>query len=107
MAAVVEIIGRQIRDIRIDDHHAHQSFALVERLHTEPGRNLADPGIDKVAGVDFASAEAEVDFGGGVEVGKHVGDDVHLGDTLHEDETSVFAPLAVGEVAVDGAVHVT
>ena len=38
---------------------------------------------------------------------EHVRDDIHLGDALHEQFAFVFAPFAIGEVAVDGAVHVT
>ena len=51
-------------------------------------------------------AEGEGDFGDGVNVRKEIGDDVHLGDALQLDFAAVLAPLLVGEVAVDGTVHV-
>ena len=38
---------------------------------------------------------------------EHVGDDVHLGYALHEEFAFVLTPFAIGEVAVDGAIHVS
>ena len=51
-------------------------------------------------------AKAEDSRDGRVDGGQDVGDHVHLRDALHEDLALVAAPLQVGEVAVDGFVHV-
>ena len=76
-------------------------------MDSQPSGLFADAGVYEFAGLDGAPAEGEEDFGGGVEVLEHVGDDVHLGYTLHEDAAFVGAPFLVGEMAVDGAVHVS
>ena len=101
-----ESIVLLVRHVLVYDRDTDQAVPLVEGLYGQPRRYLADAGIDKLAGLDVAPAEAEGDLGGRVEVREHVGDDVHLDDALHEDFAFVLAPFSVGEVAVDGAVHV-
>lgn len=106
MAAVFEAIGFRVRDVGVYDHDADEPGSFVEDLYVQSGGLLADAGLCEGAGLDVVPAEGEGHFGDHVDVREDVGDDVHLGDALLLDFAPVGAPLLVGEVAVDGAVHV-
>lgn len=107
MAAVLEAIGLRVRDIGVHDHDADQSGSFVEDLYVESRGLLADAGFCERAGLDVVPAEGEGYFSDHVDVGKDVRDNVHLRNALLLDFAPVGAPLLVGEMAVDGAVHVT
>ena len=106
MAAVVEAVGLYVGDIRVDDCDADVALALVVGLNVEVGRDFRDSAVDKLSRLDIARTERDVDIQSRVDGGQDVWYNIHLGDALHDDHTVVLAPLLVGEVAVDGLVHV-
>lgn len=106
MATVVEGVFFNIGHIWVDDCDCHVALALVVDLNLELGRNLADTRVNEFTRLDCAVAKRDIDRDSWVESGKDVGDEVHLVDTLHNEETLVLAPLLVGEMAVDGFVQV-
>lgn len=106
MTAVLEAIGLRVRDVGVHDHDADEPGSFVEDLHVESRGLFADAGLCEGAGLDVVPAEGEGHFGDHVDVGEDVWHDVHLGDALLLDFAPVGAPLLVGEVAVDGAVHI-
>ena len=75
-------------------------------MHAQAGGVFADDGVDDLAGWDLHLAEVELHVGGGFELGQHVGDNVELGNALRDEAVVVGAPFLLGEMAVDGFVHV-
>lgn len=59
-----------------------------------------------MAGGDLHLAEVELHVGGGFELGKHVGDNVELGNALCDEAVVVGAPFLLSQVAVDRFAHV-
>ena len=106
VAPLSEAVGVEVGDVSIDNDNGDEALALVEDLHAQARRELADEAVDEGADGDLDTAEEELDVGDGVEFGEEVGDDVELREALEDDFAVVGAPFLVGEVAVDGFVHV-
>lgn len=106
VAALGEGVLLSVGDIGIEDYDGDEALALVEDLDAEAGGFLADEAVDDLAGGDLELAEVELDVGGGLELGEHVGDDVELVDALGDEAVVVGAPFLLGIVAIDGLVHV-
>ena len=95
-----------IGHVRIDDDDADQALARIEDLHAKTGGPLADAGVDQLARLDGAPAEGELDLGDGIDVGQQIGHDGHLRQTLDENPSSIGSPFAVGQISIDGSIHV-
>lgn len=107
VAALGEGVVGGVGDVGVEHDEGDEAGAGVKDLHAQPGRVLADEGVDDGAGGDFGVPEVELDVGDGVELGEHVGDDAELFDALGDEAVVVGAPLALGVVPVDGLVHVS
>ena len=107
MTSILKPIGLCIRDIWVHDHDANESSTSIEDLDMQTRWFLTDCGGYESAGLDVVAAEGDGDFGDHVDVGEDVGHDVHLGDALFLDFAAVGAPGLEGEVAVDGAGHIS
>ena len=106
MAAVVEAVCLDVGHVGVHNGNADVALAFVVGLDVEMGRNFRDSAVDKFTRLDVARTKGERDVEGGIDGGKDVRYDIHLGDALHDDHAVVLAPLFVGEVAVNGLVHV-
>ena len=106
VAAVLESIRLRIGHVRVHNHYADKSGSFVEDLHMQTRWSFADAGVNESARLNVVAAEGDGDFGGHIEVGQDVRDDVHLGDALFLDFATVGAPGLVGEMAVDGSIHI-
>jgi hypothetical protein len=106
VAAVVEAVCLDIGHIGVDDGNADVALALVVGLDVEMAGDFGHSAVDKLTRLDVAGTKGKRDVVDRVDGGKDVWYDVHLGETLDDDHAVVFAPLFVGEVAVDGLVHV-
>lgn len=128
MTSVLEPIGLDIGYIWIHDRDCNQPWSFVEYLHLYPWWLFRYCGCDElawldgyalgsaavgswenhVAAVGLCALEVEGYICAQVEARENVRDDVHLADALigYEEFAAWRAPFAVGEVAVDGLVHV-
>ncbi len=95
MAAGVEAVRFEVRDVGVYHGDRDEAFTSVEDLYVQAAGVLTDGGVDEVTRLDVATAKGESDVCGGLEVIDDIGYDLHLLDSLYEDFASVFSPLAV------------
>lgn len=107
VAAALEVVVRDVGDVRVDDHDSQEALALVEDLHAQCGGDLGHARIEDGSRGNLVATEGKLDVHGRVEGGKQVGDDVELRDTLRDDLVVHGTPAALGEDTVDGLGHVT
>lgn len=97
--------GRGGEHTRVYDDNGTQLLSLPEGHNLECRRSLRVPRFHKHAGTGVATEEAHLDIDGGVDAGEHVGDYVHLCETLHQDRPSHLSPLSLQQVSIHRFVH--
>lgn len=107
MTSRVKAIGLWIWYIWVDDNYADQPWSFIEDLNIESDWIGAHARVHEGARLDIVSSEGEGDFCDRVDMREEIGNDMHLGNALQLDFTAILAPLFVGEVAIDGTVHVS
>jgi hypothetical protein len=107
VAAAGEYVGLEVGNVSVEDYDGEETLAFVKDLHLERGRHLGHAAVECGAGAYGLAAEGHLDVHDRVEFGQEVRDNMELVDALHYDLVVHGTPPPVGEVPVDGLVHVT